>query len=652
MYPVPYATVGDFIGVFDGEDYVPEFFAGVNLGVGVPGTHPGELAPSADQYRRWFQQMEDAGIDSIRVYTLHYPRFYEELLDHNLMALEPIYVFQGVWLDEENPALDLDTLTLDFDAAIEETVDAIHGSAQIDHRYGRAYGEFTADISQWVAGWMIGREISPFEVLGTNESHPDWTSFEGEAFAVREGEPAEVWSVARMDHLVTYERDMYEVQRPVSMSSWPTLDPMRHPTEGWLRDEDIAQLDFNVIEIIDAPAGWYATYHAYPYYPDFISEDPDYRTFVDDQGPNNYLGYLFDLKDHYADVPLIAGEFGTPSSWGNAHYSFSGMNHGGMDEAEQADQAIRMLGNIHEAGLGGGMYFAWMDEWWKRTWITDNLDFPWERRRLWHNITAPEQNFGLVGFDLAEPDFTRFEAVYGDDEVRSIQLAVDAAFVHVLVTLSEPLDGPIEIGFDTYSDDLGERQLISGQTTERRLEFLIEVSPDAAQLYVSEAYDTYGIWHGLQSEAQLFQSVASDTGEWSPVRWLNNDAHSSDDGQFVFEATVHEIGQLRVAGPTPSSLDAVFIDGNTVRIRLPWTLLQVSDPSAVSVLHDDSATAERDAIETAGLAVIAAMNGVVVEGARHAWDPWEVAPSTTERDKPGLALYGETAGSLYAPESR
>ncbi len=51
--------------------------------------------------------------------------------------------------------------------------------------------------------------------------------------------------------------------------------------------------------------------------------------------------------------------------------------------------------------------FAWMDEWFKRTWIVLYLEaygltggaetIP--TRQLWHNETSPEQCFGLLAFD-------------------------------------------------------------------------------------------------------------------------------------------------------------------------------------------------------------------------------------------------------------
>ena len=63
-----------------------------------------------------------------------------------------------------------------------------------------------------------------------------------------------------------------------------------------------------------------------------------------------------------------------------------------------------------DADCAGGFMFAWMDEWFKPTWIVSYLEsfgffsgyaiIP--TRQLWHNLTSPEQNFGLISFDQAE----------------------------------------------------------------------------------------------------------------------------------------------------------------------------------------------------------------------------------------------------------
>jgi hypothetical protein len=70
----PYATNKDFLTIWNGEAYVPFFIKGTNLGVGIPWTFPKELTPTYEQYLHWFAEMKEAGFNSFRIYTLHFPR--------------------------------------------------------------------------------------------------------------------------------------------------------------------------------------------------------------------------------------------------------------------------------------------------------------------------------------------------------------------------------------------------------------------------------------------------------------------------------------------------------------------------------------------------------------------------------------------------
>ena len=653
--PVPYSTTADYLTIWNGTAYEPIFLKGMNLGVGVPGTSPGELAVTSDQYARWLNRMGEMGINSLRIYTLHYPRFYEEFARYNLEHPEaPIYLLQGIWLDEENPTgtLDLTGLTESFDIGIGEVIDCVHGQGELDHRFGRAYGTYTVDVSQWVLGWIIGREISPWEVMETNERHPELRAYYGENLNLSSGTPSEVWAAARVDKVISYERGHYGYDRPVSMSSWPTLDPLTHPTEGSNRHEDVAVMDLGNLELINAPGGYFATFHAYPYYPDFVSEDPDYRQYSDSYGPNNYLGYLHALKAHYSNIPLFIGEFGVPSSWGNAHYSYSGMDHGGHSEEDQGKWDARMLRNMYDSQCAGGALFAWMDEWWKRTWITDQIDFPRERRMFWHNVTAAEQNFGLVTFEEEPPDWEEWPPVLGTGRIRGIQADWDAKFFHLKISLSEPLayGETITVGYDTYRDDLGESMLPDGVSTGRRSEIsLVVTSPDYAQLYVTPSYDLFAIYHFWLTEPyQRFRSEPSDGDPWIPVRWMNGDEHGSDSGEFFFEATTFDIGKLKVRNNSdePSNLDAVIIGFGTIYIQIPWILLNFTDPTTLTVMHDNRDTLEHETVQTQGIAVSVSFYGELLETDRFVWPSWNEAPPTTEREKKSLEIFAEGVRSI------
>jgi hypothetical protein len=647
--PVPYATVGDRLGIWNGSEYQPFFIKGINLGGAVPGTQAGELAATREQYRHWFEQMGELGVNALRVYTLHYPRFYEELARHNIAHPDsPLYVLHGAWLDEENASGDLYDLTAQFEESMREVVDCAHGDCDIEHRYGRAYGSYRADISQWILGWIVGREIAPDEVALTNANHAEDTRYEGTAFSLASGRPLERWFVERIDWMTMRERQRYGVERPISVSSWPTLDPLHHPSEAEASYEDEETLDLAEIDASGAPAGYFASYHAYPYYPDFMTRDPAYQGASDREGPNPYMGYLRDLKQHYAKLPLLIAEFGIPTSWGNAHFGAAGMNHGGQDEVRQGEQAARLLHDVFDAGCAGGAFFAWIDEWWKPTWIVDELALPRERYKLWHNVTSPEPNYGLIAFDPPPPNFAGGAPTLGQGRVRSIQEDANAAFFFVRVDLSESLaDGEtLTLGLDTYGDEVGESVLPSGTVTTRRNEFSLQIiGPATAQLYVTRAYDLFGIWHNVSTSEQLFHSVASDAAAWVLVRWRNN---ASVPPGTPNPDNIDEIGRFSVqrVGDPPSSHDAVALQGTRIDVKIPWTLLQFTDPSTLSVMDDDRSTRGRETTISQGIAVGAQIGDDLLETTRFAWAPWEAAPPTTERAKPSLGLFADACQSL------
>jgi hypothetical protein len=646
--PLPFKADADHLTVWNGTRHVPLFVKGVNLGVAVPGTFAGELAATRAQYDHWFDQIGRLGFNAIRTYTLHYPRFYEAVLAYNQTHPQaPIYVLHGIWLDEENPSQDLFEMTDMFEAGIREVVDCAHGQCNIAERRGRAFGRYVADISPYVLGWVIGREVSPDEVAASNRAHPDVDHHDGSAVRISAVNPTEAWFTARLDTLVRYERDGYHVDRPVSVSSWPTLDPLHHPSESLHSTEDLESVDLENIDTQDAPGGYFASYHAYSYYPDFMTHDQAYLDTEDGEGLNSYYAYLLDLKHHYAKHPLLIAEFGVPTSWGNAHRGAAGMSHGGENEREQGQFAGRQLRNIFEAECAGGAFFAWIDEWWKRTWIVDELAFPRQNYAIWHNVTSPEQNFGLIGFDLPAPGWKRWPKLQGKAAIKTVEADVDAEYFQLRLTLAHALtsEETLTLGFDTYADDLGESVLPNGTHTERRNELaLVLHGQNEATLQVTKPYDLFGIWHKTSSDAQLYHSVASDAGDWVQVRWQNN-AYPTDDGSDV---EIDEVGEIVIAR-SPSQADnrtGVIFDGASVHIRLPWTLLQFTDPSTRTVMHDDRATTSRETRVSEGIALSVQLGDELLETQRFRWEPWTTAPQTSERVKASAAIFSHAVREL------
>lgn len=624
--PVPFSTNQTHFTIWNGRNYEPFFIKGMNMGVAVPGKFPGEMHVSRAQYSNWFQMIKDAGFNSLRLYTLHFPQFYEILDSFNLANPQnPLFFYQGVWLEEEYEGYSGDLFFLNdtFENEIEENVDCVHGNRVISARLGKAWGTYTVDVSQWNIGYIIGREVHPGEVMTTNNLHPTFTSYSGVHFAIDSVNATEAWVVSKLDYLVDYELTNHATQRPVSFSSWPTQDPLSHPEE-WNQWEDATSIDLSGIQLVDAPAGFFISYHAYPYYPDFVNYGPEYQDFSDNFGPNSYLGYLTHLKAHYPDFPLIIAEYGVPSSWGVAHYSTSGMHHGGFDEYDQGENNIRLLKSIESANCGGGMQFAWIDEWFKRTWVTDHIDYLMYRRILWHNVTAAEQNFGLIAFQRPL-QMVKWEEFCPDCHIKGIDAAADYDFLHFKIHLKE-LPGHLDemwIALDTYDASLGESVLPTGDTLENRAEFALHITNYSAKLYVTQAYDLYGLFHELSEPEQKYRSIATDGKPWNIVRWKVNE----------FDQDIQFIGNLKVNyGFLPaSSRDAVTIHTDHIDIRIPWSLLHFVDPSEYVVFHDDRSTYHPEDTISDGIAMSIFYKGEEFHSTeRFLWEKWNTALDVEE----------------------
>lgn len=151
-FTVPFSTDSTRITAWNGERNVPIFLKGINLGVAVPGTYPGELAATNQDYQRWFEGIREAGFNAIRLYTLHFPAFYDELARYNEQHPEsPLYFIQGVWLEEEIPNYDHDLYSLNasFNEEMHANVRSVHGDTTIHQRFGKAYGDYTSDVSKY-----------------------------------------------------------------------------------------------------------------------------------------------------------------------------------------------------------------------------------------------------------------------------------------------------------------------------------------------------------------------------------------------------------------------------------------------------------------------------------------------------------------------
>ena len=157
---------------------------GVNMGTGLPGHWATDYAIDKQTYLRWFAQIQEMGANTIRVYSILSDDFYNAFYEYNQGREEPLYLLQGVWVNDYVQISHMDAFDDRFrQKLIDDTlmmVDVIHGQRAIfvsDAYMGS--GLYLRDISQWVIGYILGVEWEDVTVAYTNEKYPDRNSYQG-----------------------------------------------------------------------------------------------------------------------------------------------------------------------------------------------------------------------------------------------------------------------------------------------------------------------------------------------------------------------------------------------------------------------------------------------------------------------------------------
>lgn len=583
---------------------------GVNMGMGKPGVFPGEAAITEEEYYRWLTEIGEMGANTIRIYTLHPPGFYKALKRYNESHKNPIYLFHGVWINEESLRDTLDSFdkknTAEFQKEMKKTVDVIHGNSIIKHRAGHASGIYDADISPYVIGWIIGIEWYPQMVKNTNDTHKGIGEYEGKYFRTVNGSAFEHWLASQLDTIVSYEKGKYNWIRPVSFTNWVTTDILEHPSEP-NEDEDLVSVNPNVIQTKGEmnKTKQFASYHVYPYYPDFFNYEEKYLKYVDHRGKfNSYAAYLKDLhKAHH--IPILIAEFGVPASRGLTHDNPMGRTQGFLSEKEQGETVVDMYEDILHENLLGGLIFTWQDEWFKRTWNTMDYDNP-DRRPFWSNAQTNEQQFGLMSFDRDKikvdgdrSDWKGVSPVYTKQKGNLQQLYIDhdERYLYFRLEMNDLKNGYPAILLDTIKGQGNHRtNQLKNVTFKNGVDFIINLNKgEKSKILVDSYYDFYRFQYGYQFKMidPISAVPPKDSGSFKKVEYALNKELYIPSKDRVIPFSAYETGKLRKGNSNPDSKDYdsladYFVNEKerVIEVRIPWLLLNFKDPSQREVMGD------------------------------------------------------------------
>jgi len=647
------------------------FLPGVNIGGAVPGRSPGEIGQlPAEQYRKWFEMAGAIGVRVLRNYTIHPPAFYDELAAYDRAHPQaPLYLFQGAYMVDEQAFIASGNLWQpdlhdSFLAELTDAQAAVSGHLVRTSAPGRATGRWTTDVTPWLAGWLVGVEIDPIAGAASDKSNGDRPLVDGTYFRnSSDATPTERWMAEMMEHLATLEAAAGRTL-PIAFVNWPTDDPLRHPDEP-LEREDLLQIDANHVLPTPAwPGGSFASYHAYPYYPDFQRYEPDLQVPGADGKADPYRSYVRALADHHraAGLPTVISEFGVPSSLGSAHFGPLGRGQGAHTEAEAMRIDADILRMFQQEGLAGGMVFALFDEWFKFTWNTIDWQIPPDRRPLWHDDLTNEQHFGLLAVDSGLADRLRLGDPYAawqkDSAVvaesrkglRELRVATDEAYVYLRLRFDAVPDR-FTLGFDVLpgADSGG----LPGQPgVAPRSDVAVEISGQgsAGKVLGWAGADPTTVFYGAARQYTPVNptDLQNGSGVWVPRRQIvNRPLRVPTTGQQL-EAEFVDVSHLIQGRTVPGSkaFDSraqLWATKTDVALRVPWALLGLADPSSKEALKvQGDGTISAVPIDQIGLTY--AGGGTTTETAVR-WEAWGSVRSN-ERPKDGLGAFSAAVGDV------
>lgn len=695
---VKFKTSGSTIEVFSEQEWRPYFAKGVNLGATTPGHFPGELSVTKNDYLRWFGMIQEMGANVIRVYTILQPEFYEALVAYNAKHPEnPLFFIQGVWSPEEQLIEGQDAFESEvkqqFEQEIRDAVAAVYGKAKLEKEAnsGKASGTYLFNAGPYLMGWIIGTEWDPKMVDRTNQKHADMPDYVGEHFRSKQGANAfEKW-LAEMVDIAAQSELQHGWQHPIAFSNWVTTDPLEHPGEP-LMEEDLVSVDPLHVETLDWEAGYFASYHVYPYYPDFFTFDSTFQTMTNEKGEiDSFKTYLNRLKAYHLDVPIMITEFGVPASQGIAHLGMLGRHQGGHDEKRQGEINSELFRQIHQEGYSGAILFTWQDEWFKKTWNTLQYDTP-DRRAYWYNALTNESFFGVLGMYpskhetiLIDGDASDWDRLNKRDKEKldrkvpgfdEIQITHDEGYLYLLLRLSEPFDlsrQGLYIGTDTLPGGNRRAEELSGMSLDEGLEALVELADEnVGRVRIASNYDFHTRLFrqaGLKPVDPM--ALQDNSGIFHPWKLVVSYELEQPDARFEHPFGDVEIGDLARGNGDPSDPDYYSktmwqTDGQVVELRIPWMLLGFSDPSSRSVINYDPpqrgklATSVVDGIRLVPWIVDRASGEIIgLEGKEpypvtelplYTWEGWEdVDVNYVERKKQSYYIMQEAMRKVQDP---
>lgn len=588
---VPFTLMNNQIYYEDSSSKEPFQVIGLNVVSALPGEFANEESLDESQYLEWLTLIQELGVTVLRLPDLMPRSFYEALLTFNESHEIPLYVLQGIAFDEValNDGEDLQQLKESYIHKMKQIIDCLYGGVYPESEklplFSRGF-----DLSPYLLGYSLGMEWESDDLIFSEimgEANPySGTYFETTSDATS----VESFLAELMDELVGYESTMYRTQHLVTMMGSnieETLEFLMQPKTEALRGERVFKniVDLNQIKPTNQlESGFFASYNLYPILSEQLKEN---------------VTVLLEQLQMTHDMPVVISEYGIPSA--KVVYEEVSNPLQGINETQQAKALVNIYEVIKKSHLLGGFLSDWQDRWDRTVWTTVD-EIILDRSPYWKNELTHLQSMGLYTFDasLSYPDNQlndwKETKVFLENEQVQLSIKADEAGLFFLIQWKEalPVDASYFINLDVTPNSGSMTYEKEGLAFDRPVDFVIQIdSKNPSRVLVQRYYQTYEF---LQNQTNLQIrpdniEVTKDMDEFVPILIeVKQRTYDETKKQFI-DAVVQEAGLLIEGDANPSSttynsLANYYKGEDYVEIKIPWGLLNFSDPST-NQIHDD-----------------------------------------------------------------
>lgn len=581
----------------------------VQMSASMPNYRFSDYAADQADYMRWMKDIHEMGANTIHVSTLMDDDFYNALYEFNQGHKDqPLYLFQGVRVSDYGNNTPFDAYDSEFYDILKQdlrsAIDIVHGKKNILLNRGRGLGTYRKDISSWVLGYQIGDSWNNNTVAYTNHNH-NTTQFSGTYVKTdKDANAFEALLASLMDDGLRYEGEKYGRQSLISFINDPGNDPFAY--DGFYAGQLSKTVQIDVSHILPTDAlksGIIASYHMFEVPSDFMtyfSEDTKktLKNEISQMNPSHYLNGYVDLLNAYYDVPVLISNYGFSSARGSDTKE-------SLDEKAQGKALMETYDDFMESGCAGAIIHHWQDEWGNRTWNT-NYAVNVDESIYWDDIQSMNHGYGLLAFDPGKEkrkvyidgiheEWEEDDVVYINDGLK-LSMKQDEQGIYFFIhgnqdKLSDHLILPIDI-----TSESGSRIWKDHETTfERPADFILELEGIKAQMLVQSRYESLreNFLSMIDGEDPFIYPPKKDDSAFVAINMIQKKMKIRENvtNSKPVYSEVKETGKLIYGNGNPESKDYYslsdfMIGKDGIEIRIPWQLLNFSNPANLEIHQD------------------------------------------------------------------